>query len=192
MVTTKLNFDRAGIFLLDTERNLLRGSWGVDDHVVSLFSEFPLYPEDPAELTQAAQIARGELAYSLTQDLDREGRKSVEGGIGANLCVPMLVGDRCIGVLAVDNYFTNASITDDQVQPSMILANQGGIALENARLFAALQEAHDGLERVVSERPPTCKDRSRNASGRRKNFDSRPRFWTRSTTRLSLWTRMRM
>jgi two-component sensor histidine kinase len=155
MVVGKLSFERVGIFLCDAERKLLRGTWGVDAEgkVVSITStEFPLNPGDEERMTEIAQIARGEMDYFLTQDLDGEGRKSVEGDIRANLLVPMRVGDRIVGVLAVDNYFTDRGIEEDEVQPLMILANQAGAAMENARLYETLRLAYGELEERVKER----------------------------------------
>jgi len=90
--------------------------------------------------------------YFLTQDLDGEGRMSAEGNIGANLLVPMRVGERVVGVLAVDNYFTGREIEVDEVQPLMILANQSGAAMENARLYETLTLAYGELEERVKER----------------------------------------
>jgi|GEM_PF-4299181 hypothetical protein len=48
LITTKLELDRAGIFLVDAAADLLRGTWGVDDEgvVVPIFDTiFPLHPE---------------------------------------------------------------------------------------------------------------------------------------------------
>jgi two-component sensor histidine kinase len=155
IVITKLQFDRAGIFLKEDEHNLLRGTWGVDEKIAIVpirDTTFPLAPENKDALSEAALIALGKRAYFLTQDLDSEGRRSVEGHIEASACVPMRVGDHIIGVLAVDNYFTHQPIAESQVQPLMILANQGAVALENAQLYHALQHAHDDLDEKVEER----------------------------------------
>ena len=155
MIKDRLGFDRVGIFLRGNGEEVLRGAWGVDDGgniVPILHTEFPLYPENPEDVSEAALIARGERAFFLTQDLDGEGGTSVEGNIEANLAVPMCVGRRIIGVLAVDNYFERRPIGEEQIQPLMILANQAAAALENAFLYATLHQAHDELEARVEER----------------------------------------
>ena len=155
MVVGSLSFERVGIFLCDAEREVLRGAWGVDEEggVISITStEFPLKPGNGERRTEIAQVARGEMDYFLTQDLDGEGRMSAEGNIGANLLVPMRVGERVVGVLAVDNYFTGREIEVDEVQPLMILANQSGAAMENARLYETLTLAYGELEERVKER----------------------------------------
>ena len=136
-VTGTLGFDRAGIFLVDRGHDELRGAWGTDEEgqVVAIpQTVFPLHPDDPNQVTETARLANGERDYFLTQDLDGQGMRSVEGDIRASLSVPMRVGNRIVGVLAVDNYMSDRPIRERLVQPLMILANQGAVALENARL----------------------------------------------------------
>ena len=96
-------------------------------------------------MSEAALIARGERAFFLTQHLDEEGHASVEGNIEASLSVPMRVGERIIGVLAVDNFFKRQPIDEAQIQPLMILANQAGAAMENAFLYEKLQDGDYNL-----------------------------------------------
>lgn len=153
LVRSTLQLDRVGLFLRQGE--VLRGAWGMNDdrHIVSIASTvFPLDPQEETGLSEAAMIARGELAYFLTQDLDAEGRQSIEGNIHANVSVPMRVGKRIIGVLAADTYYDPRPIDPEIVRPLMVLANQGAAALENARLYAELHVARDDLERRVAER----------------------------------------
>jgi len=153
--TNRLPFDRAGIFLLNPEGDLLRGTWGVDDEgaIVPIpDTVFPLNPVRAEDISEAAQVARGELEYFLTQDLDKERRSSIEGNIQASLTVPMRAGERVIGVLVADNYFSSRPIGKEQVQSLRILANQGAAALENARLYQVLQTAHGELEKRIAQR----------------------------------------
>lgn len=153
LVRNKLDLDRVGLFFRDAEN--LRGGWGVDEHgdVVAICETvFELHPADPDEVSEAALIARGELEYFLSHDLDGEGHESVEGGIGASVTVPMQVGDRIVGVLAADTYHSRKPIDQKVLGPLMVLANQAATAFENARLYADLREAHSSLERRVEER----------------------------------------
>ena len=148
LITTKLELDRAGIFLVDAAADFLRGTWGIDDQgaVVPIFDTiFPLHPESTEELSQIAQVARGELDYFLTRQLDPEGGLSVEGDIKANVCVPMRVNEQIVGVLAADNYLTDRPIGEEQIHPLTILANQGAVALEHTRLYNELQESERRL-----------------------------------------------
>ena len=152
---TLLSFDRAGIFLRDAENNLLRGAWGVDEQgeIVPIPNTvFPIYPERPEELAEAARIARGELEYFLTSNLDGEGRKSLEGDIKASVSVPMQIGHQIIGMLAADNYFTDQPIMRNQVTPLQILANIGAVAFENARLYQELRESYEEVFQELQQR----------------------------------------
>jgi diguanylate cyclase (GGDEF)-like protein len=56
------------------------------------------------------------------------------------LAVPMLVNDRAIGVIAVQDYERAHAYSPDNVELLSTIASQVAIALENARLFAEVQE----------------------------------------------------
>jgi two-component sensor histidine kinase len=153
LVCSRMDLDRAGVFLRDGD--LLRGAWGMDDvgEVVSITSTvFEVFPPNEDRLTEAARIARGDLPFFLTQDLDGEGRESIEGDIGASATVPMRIGDRIVGVLAVDTYYSRRPIRVEQLAPLRILANQAAVAIENARLYQQLEEAREDLETRILER----------------------------------------
>ena len=154
LVIDKMFFDRAGVFLIDSTRNYLKGVWGVDqtgrvgriDEVV-----FSLDAE-PRLLSEAAQVALGILPYYLTQDLDGNGKRSVEGDIGANAAVPMRVGNRIVGVLCADNYFTEQPISQERIGWLMALANQGAAALQNVLTLEDLHDAYGDLLQEALER----------------------------------------
>lgn len=131
-------FDRAGVFLVDDEQGVLRGTWGVDQQgELAEISDtiLPLQGTAPEQkLSEAARIVSGELDHFLAHDLDGDGARSREGNIAANLSVPMCLGRRIMGVLAVDNYLSRRPIHQDQVLPLQVLANQAALAIENSRL----------------------------------------------------------
>jgi len=150
----RLFFDRAGVFLIDRKKSCLRGTWGIDqDGNIAPNADvvFPLSGES-GTLPEAALVVLGKLPYYLTQDLDHPYRKSQEGDIEANLAVPIRAGDRIIGVLITDNYFTRQPISDERVGWLMALANQGGGALLNVQAFNDIQEAYENLFHEVMER----------------------------------------
>lgn len=153
VVLERLGFDRAGVFLVDDEN--LRGCVGVDEvgRIVAIDrTVFPLHPEAAEDLTEGAQIARGDLPYFVTHDLDGEGRRSAEGDIEANVQVPMRVGGRIVGVLAADNYQSRRPILLEDIPRLMIVANQAAAAIINVRLQEALRHARDELEAEVGVR----------------------------------------
>ena len=154
LVVDKMFFDRVGVFLIDSTRNYLRGAWGVDQKgTVGQIDEivFPLDVE-PRLLSEAAQVALGILPYYLTQDLDGNGKRSVEGDIGANVAVPMRVGKRIVGVLCADNYFTDQPIFEERIGWLMALANQGAAALQNVLTLDDLHDVYGDLLQETLER----------------------------------------
>ncbi|MFN8528480.1 MAG: ATP-binding protein [Anaerolineae bacterium] len=55
--------------------------------------------------------------------------------------VPMIVGDQCVGILAIGRDTPNDPFTDDEIQKSIILSQLAGAAITNASLYAdALRE----------------------------------------------------
>lgn len=67
------------------------------------------------------------------------------------LYVPMVSGDRVIGVMNVQHYEPDA-FRETDMQLLAILASQAGIAIENAELFSAVQRQNAELEERVAER----------------------------------------
>ncbi len=61
------------------------------------------------------------------------------------LGVPLLVRDRCIGVLEALNKLGDASFRKDDVAMLSTLASQAAIAIDNARLVSRLREANRSL-----------------------------------------------
>jgi transcriptional regulator with GAF, ATPase, and Fis domain len=157
LIVERRVFDRAGVFLVDEQAGVLRGAWGVDQRgeIVPIpGTVLPLRAQNPAQLSQAARLVRGELEYFLTQDLDGEGGHSAEGNIAANLTVPLRLGRRVIGVLCVDNYFTSRPIRQGQVLPLMLLANQAALVIENSGLQLELKLARSGEQPEATELLP--------------------------------------
>jgi PAS domain S-box-containing protein len=66
-------------------------------------------------------------------------------GVAAALAVPLRVGDRCTGALAVRTY-TPRQWTEDDASTLSLLAAQVAPSLEAARLFKRTQLSHDRLE----------------------------------------------
>jgi signal transduction histidine kinase len=66
------------------------------------------------------------------------------------LVVPLMVKDRVIGTLAIDQTAPAAFGQDDE-RLLMIAAAQAAVAIENAQLYAALKERADKLEKAYQE-----------------------------------------
>ena len=66
-------------------------------------------------------------------------------GSRAFAAVPLVVKDKAIGVLAVDNRFTGRPLTEPDMGFLTLLANQAALAIENSRLYINLQEVNNQL-----------------------------------------------
>lgn len=58
------------------------------------------------------------------------------------LAVPIVVRDNCIGVVVVDNRTSNRPIRDANIEMLAAFVNQAGIAVENARLYEAMEQKY--------------------------------------------------
>ncbi|MCL4295190.1 MAG: GAF domain-containing sensor histidine kinase [Anaerolineae bacterium] len=79
--------------------------------------------------------------YLLINDVRRDPRYlSIPGGepISAELAVPIIVGDRPVGALNIES---EQPMSDEDAAGFEIIADQLGVAIENARLFAEIQGA---------------------------------------------------
>lgn len=66
------------------------------------------------------------------------------------ICAPLVVGERVIGALYLDNRQTDVQYDDMDVEILTAFANQAAIALDNARLCDTLQESyHQMLQSLV-------------------------------------------
>lgn len=69
-------------------------------------------------------------------------------GTRAFAVVPLVSRDRVIGVLWVDNYYTNKPITGEDMNFLMAFSNHVASAIENARLFERVKLAEQELENI--------------------------------------------
>ena len=73
-------------------------------------------------------------------------------GLRSLMCVPMVLHGDTIGAIYVENRSSRGHFADGDALPLLLFANQAAVAIENARLFQSLQQAHDRLEFRVQER----------------------------------------
>ncbi|HEY4689347.1 MAG TPA: ATP-binding protein [Anaerolineae bacterium] len=71
--------------------------------------------------------------------------------VKAILNVPMLVADRAIGVLSVDNQHSNRSFSEHDVHLLSTLADYAAIAIENARLYWAAESERKKLDTILRD-----------------------------------------
>ncbi|HTP10954.1 MAG TPA: ATP-binding protein [Anaerolineae bacterium] len=71
--------------------------------------------------------------------------------VKAFLGVPLIVGDKVIGALTVNNQFSTRAFREHDVHLLTTLADSAAIAIENARLFAAAEHERAKLDTILRE-----------------------------------------
>jgi len=88
------------------------------------------------------------LRKDVSRQLQRLGIQAIGRPARSWLGVPMAMGDRILGVMAVQNYEQENVYDEEDLAVLLTIANQAAIALENARLYQMTDEA---LARRVEE-----------------------------------------
>ncbi len=94
--------------------------------------------------------ALSERVAIVTSDAMHDQRfRDVESVVGFQIrsavCVPMYRGDRNLGVLYLDTTSRSSVFSEADLEMLTGLANQAGVAMENARLYTDLRQAYDDL-----------------------------------------------
>jgi len=97
-------------------------------------------------VARAARERRGVIANDVAQDPDFLPNPLLPD-TRSELAVPMIVGNRLIGVLDVQADSPNR-FSDEDVRVQTSLADQVAVAVENARAFARIQEAQEEVTRI--------------------------------------------
>jgi signal transduction protein with GAF and PtsI domain len=153
-----LNFKGASVRLLDEQERLLqiRATHGLSEAYLEKGPvEVEKSPLDREILSgKAVRVSEEEMDSKLQypEETKREGIRSMFG-------LPLQIKGRAVGVLRV---YASAPyrFTKDDEEFLTALANQGAIAIENARLFQQLKKTYDDLTRDVwkwydwGKRPP--------------------------------------
>lgn len=67
------------------------------------------------------------------------------------VCVPMVAGDRAVGLIVADNAFTREPITEERIQLLRVLALLSGLSLDGVRLYRQLERQADELRHALGE-----------------------------------------
>ncbi len=151
-----LNVDRVNIMLPSKDGNMLqcRAAIGQGERPLSEIA-LPLSSRGGAiaaafKRGQVIRIGLGEHLpqhLRLTPPYDRDPflRSS------AFVVVPMMVKNRSVGAIAIDNKVSKEPITDDMVNLIQIFANQAAVAVDNARLYEELRRNIEELDAKVDQ-----------------------------------------
>jgi len=85
-----------------------------------------------------------------TSALNRQ--EFVNVGITAVVSVPLMIADRCIGVIGVMDKGSGRKFTEDDINILSIISTQAAVAVENARLYGELASSAQKLELRIKDR----------------------------------------
>jgi len=94
--------------------------------------------------TKAPLLMRGHVAPGLAE----RGVECADCGVKCLLAVPMIAGSKVIGVIRVQDVDNEHAFTESHLTLLGTFASQAAVALENARLYAAIQEELDERKRT--------------------------------------------
>lgn len=159
-----------GWLLLDKAGQLfIEASATISTAEITIQQSIPLYPDthsappkaDPSvrsllPLSVIHYVARTETAVVL-RDASREELFASDPYILTQapksvLCTPILHQGKLTGMLYLENNLTPGAFTPERLEVLQLLAAQAAISIENARLYADLEEANRTLEAKVVER----------------------------------------
>jgi signal transduction histidine kinase len=106
----------------------------------------PGNPENSRILARALTEKKpllGFRAFDSEEDADLK-----DFGLKAYAAVPLVAKNRDVGVIAVDRSLTGEPLTLDSLRDLTMLANQAGLAIENALLYDDLETANKTLSEV--------------------------------------------
>ncbi len=153
-----LGYDRAGLFLVEPDRKNIARAIGMDakgrfevgyDHLDPL--------SDKKGFSTFSDLVKGHRKYFYTSNLLKlfPDAAGVDQGVTCNANVPIRVGKKkIIGVLAVDNLFTQRHLTRKDISSLVNFATQAGMAIETILLHEQVRQLSitDHLTRVYNRR----------------------------------------
>jgi|Deesub1362B_J571_1020462.scaffolds.fasta_scaffold00175_29 PAS domain S-box-containing protein len=180
-----LGFNRALLFLVDEERNVLKGQMGVGpssaEEAWQIWQQLSLEKKTLPEIMKEIEESPlrkdsflDRLCTGIEIDLTNGNRAMIKAvkekksiivhdaknnpiadpeiiqqlGSETYAIVPLIVRDRVIGVIWVDNYFNRKPITEEDMRFLTGFSNQVASAIESARLFEQVKLAEAELENI--------------------------------------------
>jgi signal transduction histidine kinase len=106
----------------------------------------PVFAESPRLLSRVVLEKKAMLGFRAF-DAEQDARLK-NFGLKAYAAVPMVAKNREVGVIAVDRSLSGEPLTLTDLRDLTMLANQAGLAIENARLYDDLAQANRTLSQV--------------------------------------------
>lgn len=154
-----MQLDRAGVLLINTEVkpthyqiakvigfNKQNGISLVQDNFLTWHLQKTQKPLVRDELTLLSRDSRNKKEQ---EDFKRlyDHMKHIE----AFLCLPLMSGSKLIGIVVLGSKISGDAYTKEDLELLGTLANQAGIAIDNARLYSQVQDLSENLQQKVDE-----------------------------------------
>ncbi len=145
-----LGSDTGVILLLDDagETLTIKGAYGLSQEVI----EGTRDRIGESIAGRVAQTGQPIIANDLPNNARFDNPSAGNEGLLACASVPLSVGGRIIGTLDVHSKVDRNAFNEEHIRILSLLASQAAIAIENARLYGQLQQAHAELEVRVQQR----------------------------------------
>jgi serine phosphatase RsbU (regulator of sigma subunit) len=141
-IVETLGYDRASVFIVDSQIHEIRGVWGTNlNGELESISHRIFSISDPGPI---GRIVRREIPY-LHMPIASPFSESLvvdENSGGDLVCLPFVANDEVVGILSVDTYRKRRTITDSDLIRIQPFCEEAAVAIRNARL-------HDELQRKV-------------------------------------------
>lgn len=150
LISTKFNFYHVGIFLLDEKQEyaVLRAANSEGGRRM-LNRQHKLKVELSSLVGFASMQRQARIALDVGDDVVFFNNPDLPD-TRSEIALPMLIGDRVIGVLDVQSTEPSAFSPDD-IQILTTLTNEVAIAIENARLFRESRASAEAAEKVYRQ-----------------------------------------
>ncbi len=151
--TSAVNAERGSLIVLDKELNPVNTAIVIND---KLYSDTSTQIQPILQQGLAGWVVNNQQAALIPNTsldprwLKREDDKNERSGVKSAICVPLMAGERVSGVLTIvhkqPGYFNQ-----DHLDLLQSIADQAGIAINNAWLYDSLQSAHSRYQELFQD-----------------------------------------
>ena len=150
-----LEFDRLGIYLYDPQHNAMDGTYGTSTQgeMVEEWNSHISLDDKTIETISFVDVLSKPSGLYITHNYEVEHNilaGHIMAGVKDYAAIAARSGDKPVAVICVDNFITQRSISDEQLEALRLFAGYAGLAIENARLNDALQKELDFQKQAES------------------------------------------
>jgi signal transduction histidine kinase len=153
-VRNELDLDRAAVFLYDTKKNILQGTYGTD-RSGNLSEEWDI-EFTPAQNNFMQNVISQPDGFIHTKDYELDFKFGLPSnnamrGVKHYAAVACWNGDKPVAVICGDQLITGRAINDEQLEAMRLFAGYAGLAIDNARLNTELKSRMQEREQFIQE-----------------------------------------